>query len=595
MFATTKRKTFTLVELLVVIAIIALLVSILVSALSAAGCTAASPASPTGTRIAKKHFEESCLPTGGNLLKSGNFDDFGSRDLACRAGNSIGAWQVAAGKPLHAWARVPGIQAPQGMTYCYLGYESQQATISQPFSAISGAEYELSFLLHNLKADDGKVRVEVRSATKPGKVFLSQDFGGDDTWTLKTATFTAGAAACVIEFTNTSGSAMSIDSVVLVNTAISIFESDGFTSVNENGETSDTIAIALGKPPSATVRISLRPGTDDIKLNDASPGKYVDLVFTPGNWNRLQPVRIKAVDDNDIAEGVEHIAVSLSAKTDDALYAALEMRDFDIAVEVVDAANRYYGEFKIFANCQATPFVLEKTTHLSPCGEKWDIDGTINPSKWLDAFVQKAHRYGSKAIMQISNLGGCQCGATVHGSACFNRLCNNDNGSRDNFVRNAAGYVEKNNLDGLQFDIEWTAVPLRWVNYNILLAELRSAVGSSVYIGADVSRGEELYNNGITAIDAICLMSYHGWNDVTKHVRDWRGRGAPDSKLLPGMFPYDMDPAYAAKVTKYALDEGMAGVMLFGFDTEEQATSTIQAVRDTLIAHYLENKAKKDK
>ena len=174
-------------------------------------------------------------------------------------------------------------------------------------------------------------------------------------------------------------------------------------------------------------------------------------------------------------------------------------------------------------------------------------------------------------------------------------MCNNDDGSRDNFVRNAVRYVEKNNLDGLQFDIEWTAVPLKWVNYNILLDELRSAVGSSVYIGADVSRDGELDNNGITAIDNICLMSYHGWSNVTGHVRYWRNRGAPDGKLLPGMYPYDEDPAYAAKVTKYALDEGMAGVMLFGFDTEEQATSTIQGVRDALIGHYIENKAKKVK
>lgn len=72
-------------------------------------------------------------------------------------------------------------------------------------------------------------------------------------------------------------------------------------------------------------------------------------------------------------------------------------------------------------------------------------------------------------------------------------------------------------------------------------------------------------------------------------------RGTPDNMIFPGMYPYDEDPAYAAKVTKCALSEGMAGVMLFGFDTEQQATLTIQAVRDTLIAHYLEIRAKKDK
>jgi hypothetical protein len=566
---------------------------LLVSALLATGCTAASPASPTGTKIAMKRFDESYLPTGGNLLKSGNFDDFGSRDLACEVGETIGAWRVTAGKPLHAWARVPQLQASQGMTCCHLGYGSQQATLSQPFSAVRGGEYQLSFLLHNLKADDGTVHVDVRSAGDPGKVFLSQDFGGDDTWTLKTATFTAGAAACVIEFTNTSGSAMSLDSVVLVNTALSIFESEGITSVNEVNETLDTIAIALGKPPAATVRISLRPGTDDIKLNDASPGKYVDLVFTPGNWNRPQPVRIKAVDDSEIAEGVERIAVSISAKTDDAFYSMLDYSDLEIDVEVVDAATRYYGDFMVFANCQTTPFVLEKATHISPCGTGWEIDGTINTPTWLAAYVRKAHRYGARAIIQINNTGA-ECESSVH--ACFDQLCDNADGSRNNFVRSAVRYVEKNNLDGLQFDIEWSTSQPPWVNYNILLDELRSAVGPSVYIGSDVYSGRgELNSTGMAAVDSICLMSYDGWSDVTGHVGYWRNRGAPDNKLLPGMYPYDKDLAYAAKVTRYALDEGMAGVMLFGFDTEQQATSTIQAVRDTLIAHYLENKAKRDK
>ena len=90
-------------------------------------------------------------------------------------------------------------------------------------------------------------------------------------------------------------------------------------------------------------------------------------------------------------------------------------------------------------------------------------------------------------------------------------------------------------------------------------------------------------------------MSDEGWNDVTGYAGYWIKRGAPDGKLLPGIYPYDEDPAYAARVTKYALDEGMAGMILFGFDTEVQATSTIQGVHDALIVHYIADKVKEVK
>ena len=351
-----------------------------------------------------KSFLAGASASGGNLLSNGGVDNLGTRDMAFKTGESIGPWNVIAGKPLHAWARVKQVQAAEGITFCHLGYGSQQATISQPFSAISGAEYELSFLLHNLKSDDGVVRVVVKSASDAGKVFLAQDFAGEDTWGIKTATFTAGDSACIIEFTNINAAAMSIDKVVLVNTALNIFESESFTSVNEKDETSDAIAVALNKKPSSKVKLSLRPETDDIRLNKVSVGKGVELVFTKGNWNIPQIVIITAVDDDEIAEGVEHIDISISAKTDDAFYSVLDYSDLEIDVEVVDAANRYYGEFKVFANCQGTPFVLEKATHLSPCGEKWDIDGTINPSKWLPAFIRKDFTLSLQFLQMLNQL-----------------------------------------------------------------------------------------------------------------------------------------------------------------------------------------------
>ena len=84
--------------------------------------------------------------------------------------------------------------------------------------------------------------------------------------------------------------------------------------------------------------------------------------------------------------------------------------------------------------------------------------------------------------MQINN-GGPKCDSSVH--ACFDQLCYNADGSPDKFVRNAVEYIKENNLDGLEFDIEWSTS--EWTNYNILLDGLKTAIGSPGYIGADVT------------------------------------------------------------------------------------------------------------
>ena len=60
---------------------------------------------------------------------------------------------------------------------------------------------------------------------------------------------------------------------------LSILESDGFTSVNEDGETSDLFAIVLNTVPTSKVKITLKPAAADIKLNNASAGSTVNIVF----------------------------------------------------------------------------------------------------------------------------------------------------------------------------------------------------------------------------------------------------------------------------------------------------------------------------
>ncbi len=71
-----------------------------------------------------------------------------------------------------------------------------------------------------------------------------------------------------------------------------IVESDGATSVDEQGPTSDTYTVRLMMAPTAPVTITITPDAD----TEVSP---TQLVFTAADWDINQTVTVTAVDDQD--------------------------------------------------------------------------------------------------------------------------------------------------------------------------------------------------------------------------------------------------------------------------------------------------------
>ena len=361
---------------------------------------------------------------------------------------------------------------------------------------------------------------------------------------------------------------------------LSILESDGFTSVNENGETSDQIAIVLNTRPTSNVKITLKPATTDIKLNNASAGSPVNIVFKKRNWDTPQIVKVTAVDDSVIAQGVKSIAVTLSAKTADPFYSSIDYSDFDIDVEVIDASNRYFGDFVVYGFWGTDPFIMEKVSHLHIGYNSFDADGNISSaaSGWIDK-VDYCHRYGVKAII----------GFDVGNS--WGPMMDNADGSRTNFVSNLVQLLIDSGADGTDFDHEHGPFG---ADYNALIVDCANAFAPYNFtVGADVYkyRYELASPGGLDYIDHLNLMAYDGADHLEDMISHWKGEGASDDTIMCGMadgWSANNDQATAIAKTQLAIDNGYPGVWLFrtDMDTMDPATSLLQAIRDTLIDHY---------
>lgn len=86
-------------------------------------------------------------------------------------------------------------------------------------------------------------------------------------------------------------------------------------TVSEDGEVTDSLAVALDSAPSANVVVS-------VVVSDPSEAAVdlPQLTFTPNNWNGIQTVQVRGVDDNS-PDGDQPFTVTLSvAMSDDAGY-----------------------------------------------------------------------------------------------------------------------------------------------------------------------------------------------------------------------------------------------------------------------------------
>lgn len=151
--------------------------------------------------------------------------------------------------------------------------------------------------------------------------WLTAELGGTSapttiTLTVVTQGLQAGVHAASVSISSTTPGAGEVEvPVTLTLGALVIEESDGETTVSENGDTDDfTVALAL--QPSSNVVLTVSSGDEGEAT--VSPAA---LTFTPSDWNVAQTVTVTGVEDVEVdGDQVVDVTVAVDAAASDDAY-----------------------------------------------------------------------------------------------------------------------------------------------------------------------------------------------------------------------------------------------------------------------------------
>jgi chitinase len=162
---------------------------------------------------------------------------------------------------------------------------------------------------------------------------------------------------------------------------------------------------------------------------------------------------------------------------------------------------------------------LNRLTYLNLAFANPDKDGTLVFDGGFDItpVVKKGH--DAKLKVYVSLAGGGRPDASIWKSVLLPE-------NRSAFVKHILDYVEQNNLDGVDVDIEWNLLPTIRETYNPFVVELRQALhskgkGITSALGA-TQLHESITQEAINAYDFINVMVYDKtgiWrpNDIGPH------------------------------------------------------------------------------
>jgi len=274
---------------------------------------------------------------------------------------------------------------------------------------------------------------------------------------------------------------------------------------------------------------------------------------------------------------------------------------------------------------------FKKITHLNVAfANPTDADGNLSVPPSLAEIVGQAHQNGVKVLISI---GGGGVSEDAKARQLYFDLISDKN--RAGFVQKLAAYVDSNQLDGLDVDLEGPAINK---DYEAFVAELaKDLKPKKKLLTAAVSAwfgGDQITAKAFGHFDLINVMAYdatgpwdktkpgqHSSMEYTKKSVDyWLNRGVPKSKLVLGVpfygygfgdaftkdgytfaqivsqYPgseakdevgntiwYNGIPTIRAKV-KYVLEEDFAGVMIWSIDQDAKGDqSLLSAIHDSLL------------
>lgn len=271
-----------------------------------------------------------------------------------------------------------------------------------------------------------------------------------------------------------------------------------------------------------------------------------------------------------------------------------------------------------------------KLTHIDIAFENPTNDnGDLSFNAKDDALIAKAQANQVKVLVSIG--GGAASGDKILQARYFGLL---GESKRAGFVAKLADYVERHHFDGLDVDIEGPSINADYGAFIHDLAAVLKAKGK--LLTAALSKG---YGGGnvpdsvFEHFDFVNIMAYDGtgpWNPkapgqhssmefAQDNVQYWLGRGLPKTKAVLGVpfygygfgeaylkrdFPYskivaeypgaeNLDqvgktiwyngiPTIKAK-TRYALDQGLAGIMIWSLDNDVKGDkSLLSAIHEAM-------------
>lgn len=243
------------------------------------------------------------------------------------------------------------------------------------------------------------------------------------------------------------------------------------------------------------------------------------------------------------------------------LIVALSACQFKISQPYPNAPDTYIDDtdFKVVGYLAVRGFEriddieLDKLTHLNLAFANPDKQGKLIFSRNADVkpVVHKGHQAGVKVFVSLA-------GGGTPDTAVWNSVLKPEN--LHDFVGNILDYVEENQLDGVDVDIEWNLLPYIGDGYTPFVLALRDALhargkGITTALGA-TGLHESVSQESLEAYDFINVMVY-----------DKTGTWRPDDIGQHSPYSYAEEAIeYWTRQRSISADKIVLGVPFYGFD-----------------------------
>ena len=237
--------------------------------------------------------------------------------------------------------------------------------------------------------------------------------------------------------------------------------------------------------------------------------------------------------------------------------------DWDTDIYVPDTGFKVVGYLSSWSFDRIDELEIEKLTHLNLAFGNPDKDGNLVCDGGYDVkpVVKKGHEAGLKVFISLA--GGGKPDTVLWKSLLLPE-------NRVSFIKNILKYVEENDLDGVDVDIEGNLMPYVGETYNPFVTELKKALhskgkGMTSALGATHVH-KAVSQEALEAYDFINVMVYdktgvwrpniigpHSpWSYAEDAIKFWTvDKKIPAEKIILGLPFYGFDFTPPARYISY--------------------------------------------